>query len=73
MQAQVRVGKLYMAISTDFQYRHRRNAPEADPELDLLGPLRRFLGGHKHMKTWHGHGFNMIWRPNFNNPEWRSR
>jgi hypothetical protein len=56
-----------MAISTDFQYRHRHNAPEADPELDLLGPLRRFLGGHKHMKIWRGHGFNMIWRPNFDN------
>jgi hypothetical protein len=39
----ISVRGLYMAISTDFQYRHRRNAPEADPELDLLGPLRDSL------------------------------
>ncbi len=63
-----------MGIETDFSFAHRipREArlEGAAAPVDLLGLLRPFVGpaagqGEKAKRSWKGHGFNMIWRPNF--------
>jgi hypothetical protein len=37
----------------------------AAPSVDLLGPLRGFVGENSRERRWRGTGFNLIWRPNF--------
>ena len=63
-----------MAIDTDFSFAHRipREAQleGAAAPVDLLGLLRPFVGprpaaDQNAKRSWKGHGFNMIWRPNF--------
>lgn len=55
-----------MPIQTSFRYnqmREQHNATVlAQHQMDLLGPLRAFIGNH-HSRTWSGPGFNLIWRP----------
>ena len=51
-----------MPIETDFKFAHRA-APNTLTAHDLLGNLRGFVGHHD-SRTWKGHGFNMLWRPN---------
>ncbi|PJN93189.1 hypothetical protein CNY89_22830, partial [Amaricoccus sp. HAR-UPW-R2A-40] len=68
-----------MPIQTDFQFnqKHERASrsaglglEEADGTRDFLGLLRGLVGPEpvgKAKRVWKGTGFNMIWRPNFNN------
>lgn len=68
-----------MGIDTDFGFDHfvqdgtvqvraralvGSGAAAAVASVDLLGPLRGFVGNTT-KRTWSGTGFNMIWRPNF--------
>lgn len=64
-----------MAIETDFSFaqvipKTARLRPDAP--VDLLGPLRPMVGPkptnpqQDAKRKWKGHGFNLIWRPNFN-------
>jgi hypothetical protein len=64
-----------MAIETNFSFRHPWPVAEeaklrSTGGVDLLGLLRQFTGAHpasKAHRKWSGTGFNMLWRPNFNN------
>jgi len=61
-----------MAIETDFSFAQVIPGEEAFEPVDLLGPLRDMVGQPADPKQdakrkWKGHGFNLIWRPNFNN------
>jgi hypothetical protein len=49
-----------MPIETTFSFHHHPGP--AAPLVDPLGPLRGLAGTGQ--RTWRGHGFNMIWRPN---------
>jgi hypothetical protein len=65
-----------MPIETDFSFA-QVIPKKADAEerlvapVDLLGPLRRMVGPkptdprQDAQRKWKGHGFNLIWRPNF--------
>jgi len=58
-----------MPIETDFAFA-QGPAAQLVATTDLLGLLRGFVGHHpaqKPQRTWKGAGFNMIWRPNFQN------
>jgi hypothetical protein len=58
-----------MPIETDFSFA-QEPAAHLVGTTDLLGLLRGFVGHHpaqKPQRTWKGAGFNMIWRPNFQN------
>ena len=58
-----------MPIETDFAFA-QGPAAQLVATTDLLGLLRGFVGHHpaqKPQRTWKGTGFNMIWRPNFQN------
>src|SRR5215831_17783465 len=58
-----------MPIETDFAFA-QEPAAQLVATTDLLGLLRGFVGHHpaqKPQRTWKGAGFNMIWRPNFQN------
>jgi hypothetical protein len=54
-----------MPLDTDFQFNHIQPDLTARPVsgIDLLGPLRGFVGAKK-QRRWEGAGFNLIWRPN---------
>jgi hypothetical protein len=59
-----------MPIETDFSFAQEPAAAHLAATTDLLGLLRGFVGHHpaqKPQRTWKGAGFNMIWRPNFQN------
>lgn len=66
-----------MPIQTDFGFEHIQNTSaetkaflERAVEDDLLGLLRLLVGGQsadKPSRIWEGTGFNMIWRPMFEN------
>jgi len=58
-----------MAIETDFSFAQVIPKTSFAP-VDLLGPLRPMVGPkltdkHNAKRKWKGHGFNLIWRPNF--------
>jgi hypothetical protein len=55
-----------MPLDTDFSFHqeHPPGQPLAAAAIDLLGPLRGFVGKAR-QRTWKGTGFNLIWRPNF--------
>jgi hypothetical protein len=59
-----------MAIETNFSFAQVIPGIEALQGVDLLGPLRPMVGKpadpkHNARRKWKGHGFNLIWRPNF--------
>src|SRR5262245_44607241 len=60
-----------MGVETDFSFAHELPfAPKDFASVDLLGPLRPFVGappaaGKDAQRSWKGTGFNLIWRPNF--------
>src|SRR4051794_27524361 len=59
-----------MPIETNFSFSHRIRSAAGLAPTDLLGLLRGFVGDQpagKAQRTWKGTGFNLIWRPNFNN------
>lgn len=68
-----------MPIDTNFGFQHEHagvgvgataSAVAPAPLVDLLGLLRGLVGGDptaSASRSWSGTGFNMIWRPNFNN------
>lgn len=55
-----------MPIVTNFRFNQIRDTQNftrlALQTVDLLGPLRAFIGNN-HSRTWSGSGFNLIWRP----------
>jgi hypothetical protein len=55
-----------MPIETDFAFSqaHSPSGLRTLAAVDLLGPLRGFVGTQK-IRKWQGSGFNLIWRPNF--------
>jgi hypothetical protein len=58
-----------MPIQTNFSFSHKMHSAPALAPTDLLGLLRGFVGDQpagKAQRTWKGTGFNLIWRPNFN-------
>lgn len=65
-----------MAIETDFSFAQVIPRIEAlEAAVDLLGPLRPVVGPRPAdpkqdaKRKWKGHGFNLIWRPNFDRSE----
>jgi len=61
-----------MAIETDFSFAQVIPKTAAFEPVDLLGPLRDLVGPKPAdpkqdaaKRKWRGHGFNLIWRPNF--------
>jgi hypothetical protein len=54
-----------MGFEATFTSDHKPST-SATEGFDLLGLLRGFVGNH-HRRTWRGKGFNLIWRPNFEN------
>ena len=60
-----------MAIETDFSFAQVIPKMAAFAPGDLLGPLRRMVWPkpadpkQDAKRKWKGHGFNLIWRPNF--------
>ena len=60
-----------MAIETDFSFAQVIPRIGAFEAVDLLGPLRPMVGPkpadpkQDAKRKWIGHGFNLIWRPNF--------
>ena len=60
-----------MAIETDFSFAQVIPKTAEFAPVDLLGPLRPMVGpkpGDRKQdakRKWKGHGFNLIWRPNF--------
>jgi hypothetical protein len=67
-----------MPINTNFKFRQEHVGVSATAFLaeDFLGLLRGLVGDEPNgnpQRTWKGTGFNMIWRPNFNNMSGRSQ
>ena len=65
-----------MAIETDFSFAQVIPRIERlEAAVDLLGPLRPVVGPRPAdpkqdaKRKWKGHGFNLIWRPNFDRSE----
>jgi hypothetical protein len=61
-----------MTIETDFSFAQVIPKTTAFAPVDLLGPLRDLVGPKPAdskqdaaKRKWKGHGFNLIWRPNF--------
>jgi hypothetical protein len=61
-----------MTIETDFSFAQVIPKTTAFAPVDLLGPLRDLVGPKpadskqdSAKRKWKGHGFNLIWRPNF--------
>src|SRR5580693_7293230 len=61
-----------MPIETEFTFAqaHAPGAVAFEAPTDFLGLLRGLVGDQpakQPKRTWRGTGFNMIWRPNFDN------
>lgn len=57
-----------MSIETNFSFDQPLHHLTTFAEVDLLGPLRAFVGQSQKRK-WAGTGFNMIWRPRQGQPD----